>query len=96
MIKLFLFLFKTYNKSLFFLLTLPASIVSTKRRLVLYLDSEMPSLPLPQMMFDFPCCAHETVPPTLSPSPIIYICSSFCAVILQLLPYFFSLLPLPI
>lgn len=48
------------------------------------------------MMSDFLCCAHETVPPTLSPSPIIYICSSFSAVILQLFPYFFSLLPLPI
>lgn len=90
---LFLLLFKTYNNYFFFADSACLS-SSSERRLVLYWGREMPSHPL--MMFDFLCCAHEAVPPTLSPSPIIYICSSFCAVILQLFPYFFSLLPLPI
>lgn len=73
---LFLFLFKTYN-NYFFWLTLPASVVLQRGGLCPLLGQRDALPPTPPMMFDFLCCAHEAVPPTLSPSPIIYICSSF-------------------
>lgn len=83
-------------KKKYFFLTLPASIVSITKGLPLIQTARPPPSQLPRITFNSLCCAHETVPPTLSQSSSIHSCSSFCAVILQLLPFFFSLLPLPI